>query len=204
MADPRDPFGGHLDAGRSGGRRTAAPITIAPIVGTASAQVQAWPGRRAELATALAPVGIHLPEGQSFTESGGRLCGRIAPGRYLVLSDDTVADVAAAVPGAVGAVADLSHARAGVRITGPAVEALMAKAAAIDFSVAAFPPGRLAQTSIHHMGCLVLRRADDVFDLYVLTSFAVSFADWLTDAAREFGWTTVAPAGLPVGAAAEA
>jgi sarcosine oxidase subunit gamma len=202
MADPRDPFGGHLEAGRGGGRRGDTPIRIALIAGTASAQVQAWPGKRAELATALAPVGLRLPEGQSFAECDGRLCGHIAPGRYLVLSDGAVADVAAAVPGAVGAVADLSHARSGVRVSGAAVEALMAKAA-IDFSAAAFPPGRLAQTSIHHMGCLVLRRADDTFDLFVLTSFAASFADWLTDAAREFGWSAVAPVGLGLGVDAE-
>jgi len=204
MADPRDPFGGHLEAGRSGGRRGDAPIRIAPIAGTASAQIQAWPGKRAELATALAPVGIRPPGGQTFAECDGRLCGHIAPGRYLVLSDGTIADVAAAVPGAVGAVADLSHARAGVRISGPAVEALMAKAAAIDFSTVAFPPGRLAQTSIHHMGCLVLRRTVDTFDLHVLTSFAVSFADWLTDAGREFGWRTLPACGLALGEEAAA
>lgn len=202
MADPSDPFGGHL--ARRGGRLGDAPIRIAPIAGLASAQIQAWPGKRGELTTALAPLGLRLPEGQTFDVGDGRLCGRIAPGRYLVLSEDAIADVQAAVPGAVGAVADLSHARAGVRIAGASVEALMAKAAAIDFSAAAFPPGRLAQTSVHHMGCLVLRRADDVFDLHVPTSFAVSFADWLTDAAREFGWTTGTPVGLRVGADAEA
>lgn len=200
MADPRDPFGGHLDAGRSGGRRGGAPVRIAAIAGMAAAQIQAWPGKRSELTTALAPLGILLPDGQTFDERDGRLSGRIAPGRYLVLSEGTIADVQAAVTGAMGAVADLSHARAGVRIAGASVEALMAKAAAIDFSAAAFPPGRLALTSIHHMGCLVLRRADDAFDLHVPTSFAVSFADWLTDAAREFGWTTGTPVGLRVGA----
>lgn len=196
MAEPNDAFGGLLAAGRSGGRRGGAPIRISPIAGLACAQVQAWAGEQANLADALARIGVQLPDGQSFMETRGRLCGRIAPGRYLVLSETTVADVQAAVPGTVGAVADLSHARAGLRLAGASVEALMAKAAAIDFRAAAFPPGHLAQTAIHHMGCLVLRRADDTFDLFVPTSFAVAFADWLTDAAREFGWQAAAPVGL--------
>lgn len=195
MADPRDPFGGLLIEG-GGGRRGGAPIRIAQIEGTVSVQIQAWPGKKAELAAALAPAGIRLSEKQTFTEADGRLCGHIAPGRFLVFSAGTLEDVAAAIPAVIGAATDLSHARAGIRISGAHVEPLMAKAAAIDFSAAAFPPGRLAQTSIHHMGCLVLRRADDVFDLFVLTSFAVAFAEWVIDAAREFGWATASPVGL--------
>lgn len=204
MADPRDPFAGALAEGLSGGRASDDPIRIAPIVGLAAAQVQAWPGRKPELAAALAPVGVTLPDGLAFTETGGRLTGRIAPGRYLVLAEGTVADVAAAVPGAVGAVADLSHARAGVRVTGNRVEDLLAKGAAIPFDPAGFPTGTLVQTSIHHMGVLILRRSPTAFDLFVLTSFARSFADWLTDAAREFGWRTAAPTGLVVEAGAPA
>jgi len=196
MADPRDPFAGALEVGQSGGRTNGEPIRIAPIVGVAAAQVQAWPGRKADLAHALAPLGLTLPDGLAFTDTGGRLCGRIAPGRYLVFAPDTVADIAAAVPGGLGAVADLSHARADVRISGGSVEALLAKGAALPFDPAGFLPGTLAQTSIHHMGVLILRRSETVFDLYVLTSFARSFADWLTDACREFGWITAHPTGM--------
>lgn len=190
MADATDPFRGHLDDGQSGGRRGDSAITIARIEPPAVAQIQIWPGKRDAVAASLAPIGITLPEGQAVSEREGRLTGRIAPGRYLVFDTKTVADVAAAVPSELGAVADLSHARAGVRISGPAVEDLLAKGTAIPFDRDVFAPGTLAQTSIHHIGVLILRRGDTVFDLFVLASFALSFGEWLTDAAREFGWRT--------------
>ncbi|MDQ0317684.1 sarcosine oxidase subunit gamma [Amorphus orientalis] len=190
MAEMEDVFRGRLSPGRQGGRSTATPIRIAAIAGVSAAQIQAWPGKREGVAAALSGCGIALPTERDLTCDGGRICGRIAPGRFLVLSDRPVADVTEAVASDIGAVADLSHARAGVRIAGDRVEDLLAKAAAIPFDATGFPPGTLAQTSIHHMGCLIVRRTEDTFDLYVLTSFAVSFADWLTDAAREFGWAT--------------
>ncbi|MEW5422089.1 sarcosine oxidase subunit gamma [Amorphus sp. 3PC139-8] len=190
MADAADPFAGRLAEGRSGGRRGEPAIVLAQIDPPAAAQLQIWPGKREAVAKALAPIGITLPEGRDLSNHFGRLCGRIAPGRYLVLTADTVADVAAAISADLGAVADLSHARAAVRISGPAVEDLLAKGTALAFDADAFPPGTLAQTSIHHMGCLILRRSETVFDLFVFTSFALSFSEWLTDAAREFGWRT--------------
>lgn len=194
MADPVDLFDGLLAPGQSGGRASDTPIRIAPLTGVSAAQIQAWPGKRETLQTALAPVGVTLPKGRALIDTGRRLCGRIAPGRFLVLADGSLAEIAAAVRPEVGALADLSHARAGVRVSGPKVEDLLSKGAAIDFDPAAFPPGTLAQTAIHHMGTLILRRGDDVFDLFVLTSFALSFAEWLTDASREFGWVIDPPA----------
>jgi sarcosine oxidase subunit gamma len=58
---------------------------------------------------------------------------------------------------------------------------------AIDLDPAVFPPGRAAQTMIHHIDVLVHRTAETTFELWVLRSFAESLAEWVLDAGQEFG-----------------
>src|SRR5215210_6478268 len=45
-----------------------------------------------------------------------------------------------------------------------------------------FPPGRVAQTMIHHIDVLLHRQKRSSFDLWVLRSFAAALTEWLIDA----------------------
>ena len=80
-----------------------------------------------------------------------------------------------------------------IRITGAPAAAVLNKAVAIDFDAAVFPVGCLAQTTIHHVPVLILRRGDAVFDCLAPSSFAAAVAEWLTDAALEYGYEVGAP-----------
>ena len=51
----------------------------------------------------------------------------------------------------------------------------------------------MAQTAIHHIGVLIHRREAEVFDLFVFRGFALSFWEWLTDAALEYGYQVADP-----------
>jgi heterotetrameric sarcosine oxidase gamma subunit len=58
---------------------------------------------------------------------------------------------------------------------------------ALDLQAGAFPPGRVAQTVIHHVDVLLHRRAVEAFDLWALRGFAEALAEWIIDAGLEFG-----------------
>ncbi|HJO73579.1 MAG TPA: sarcosine oxidase subunit gamma family protein [Rhodospirillales bacterium] len=95
-----------------------------------------------------------------------------------------------ASPGDEAVVTDIGHSRTVLRVAGPQNRVLLNRGLPIDLDEAAFPAGSFAQSVIHHMAVLVHRldRQDEpVFDVYVPRDFAVSFWQWLTEAAEAFG-----------------
>ncbi len=46
----------------------------------------------------------------------------------------------------------------------------------------------VAQSAIHEVGVLIRRLSAESFDLYVYRGFALSFWEWLTEAAAETGY----------------
>lgn len=138
-----------------------------------------------------------LPAPGRLAASPGRLFASPAPGRWLAIAQDTglAERFRAAIAADVGAVTDLTHARAGLRLSGPAAEPLLQKGLSFDLAPSAFAPMSIAQGGIHHMGVTVLRLDPDTFDVLVLSSFAGSLWDWLREAAIEFGWRMGPPQG---------
>jgi sarcosine oxidase subunit gamma len=67
---------------------------------------------------------------------------------------------------------------------------------AIDFYPEAFPPMKVAQSAIHEVGVIVRRLSADSFDLYVYRGFALSFWEWLTEAAAETGYRVDPPGSI--------
>ncbi|MDP6573653.1 MAG: sarcosine oxidase subunit gamma family protein [Rhodospirillales bacterium] len=95
-----------------------------------------------------------------------------------------------ASPGDEAVVTDIGHSRTVLRVAGPQSRVLLNRGLPIDLDEAAFPAGSFAQSVIHHMAVLVhhLDGQDEaVFDVYVPRDFAVSFWQWLTEAAEAFG-----------------
>ena len=75
-----------------------------------------------------------------------------------------------------------------LRIEGPKAAWILSKGMAIDFHAAAFPPMKVAQSAIHEVGVILRRLTPESFDLYVYRGFALSFWEWLTEAAAETGY----------------
>ncbi len=94
------------------------------------------------------------------------------------------------------AVTTQGHGRSCIRLSGAYARDLLPKGCTLDFHPNRFSAGHCAQTSLGHVNTLINCIDDEpVFDLFVLRSYAVSFWEWTTGAAREFGYR-VTPSGL--------
>jgi sarcosine oxidase subunit gamma len=188
------PLRGHSEARVPAGD---AGVTLTERRLVSLVQVAAWPETAEQVEGILASlVGCAPPQGPSG--SSGDATGAIlaiTPGRWLAESrDPRLAErLAEQVPPALGAVTDLSHARIALRASGPKAAWVLAKGLALDLHPAAFPPMRVAQSAIHEVGVIVRRISPDSFDLYVYRGFALSFWDWLTEAAAETGYRVDPP-----------
>lgn len=188
MLESATPFAGRLSPATRGGR-TPAGVVIAELrpkcwlelASFASAIPAGMSEALAALAGGVSPQAI----GASVNHDD-RTIGRIAPRRFLVIG-------AAPPPALIERLAehcvvvDDSHAKAGVRISGAAVDVLR-KGLSVDFDERAFPVGRIIQARGFHVGVTVIRRAADSFDIYGARSFAASLLDAVLDAALEVGW----------------
>ena len=104
------------------------------------------------------------------------------------------ADSIASHLGNGAAVTTQGHGRSCIRLSGPNARGLLPKGCTLDFHPSRFSAGYCAQTSLGHVNTLINCIDDEpVFDLFVLRSYAVSFWEWTTDAAREFGYRVIPP-----------
>jgi sarcosine oxidase subunit gamma len=92
-----------------------------------------------------------------------------------------------------GAAVDVSAQRTTLRITGAHARDVLAKGCSLDLHPTVFGPGRAAQTMLGQAAVVLIPLSDDGTDYRVLvrSSFARYLAEWLIDAAEEFGvaWT---------------
>jgi len=149
-------------------------------------QVAAWPGRLplAGAAIARAAVVDAAPgPGRSVEGPGGTLL-RHEVMKCLLASPVPVPRPE--VPGDVGTVLDLSHARTVIHVAGPAMRALMAGMTSVDLRPAAFADGAVAGTGIHHVGVLLHGRGGGV-DLYVPRSFGLAIWEHLIESGAQYG-----------------
>lgn len=88
-----------------------------------------------------------------------------------------------------GAAIDVSAQRTTLRLSGPDAREVLAKGCSLDLHPAVFTKGTAAQTMLGLAG-VVLIALDDAgtdYGILVRSSFARYLADWLIDAAEEFG-----------------
>ncbi len=176
-----------LFAGTADGKSDA-QITLHEVSTGRLAEVSSWPDRLEAVAAGLAEQsGLPLPKRPGFfTARPGRIVCWLSFGRFLHVAGE--GEKALALPGEDAAIVDLNEARHGFRIEGARAANVLNKAVAIDFATDVFPPGSLAQTTVHHIPLLILRRSRGVFDLLVPSSLAEAFVDWLKDASVEYGY----------------
>ena len=114
-----------------------------------------------------------------------------SPGQWFVVGDAALspADISgkAALLSGKASIADQSHGRVRIGISGTAVEAVLAKGTAVDLDRAKFPVGHSAMTLIGHISALVTRTGEDGFEILVLRGFAESLWDELIQMSLEFG-----------------
>ena len=197
MSDAISPLRGHSEARvvRHGADAPGVTLTERSLVSLV--QVAAWPETVEQVTDIVASLtGCAPPQGPSG--SSGDAEGAIlvlAPGRLLVESRDPrlAAQLAEQIGPDLGAVTDLSHARIAVRVAGPQAAWVLNKGLALDLHTGAFPPMTVALSAIHEVGVVLRCLSAESFDLYVYRGFALSFWDWLTEAAAETGYRVELP-----------
>jgi len=127
----------------------------------------------------------------SVSDGSAHAVRAVGPGQWFVVGDaafahSDIADKQALLSGPAS-IADQSHGRVRIGISGAAVEAVLAKGTAVDLYLSQFPVGRSAMTLIGHISALITRTGDTRFEILVLRGFAESLWDELIEMGLEFG-----------------
>jgi len=202
MPEPqrRSALDGRLAPGDVGAFGVGGPrVSFAERHNLAMMQIAAVVGDADTVRATAARAGLMLPTAPNTTESrNGVTALWLGPGRWLAVAlEAEPAALGHRLDGAFaeGAVAvfDVSHARTVIRVSGAGTRDLLAKGCRLDLHPRVFRAGACAQTNLGHFTVL-LHCVDDspTVDLYVARSYAVSFWEWLTEAAAEFGYRVVA------------
>jgi sarcosine oxidase subunit gamma len=147
-------------------------------------------------AAAAGSLGIDaLPTAPSTTVSGRDVTAIwLGPEEWLITSnsrdgEDLEAMLRAAVSEHGGAAVDVSAQRTMLRLRGAHARDVVAKGCSLDLHPAVFGSGSAAQTVLAQAGVVLTPLSDNGTDyrIVVRSSFARYLADWLIDAAEEFG-----------------
>lgn len=119
---------------------------------------------------------------------------RVGPTRLWFVCDGAcgcrLRDFFASFDAVDAVVTEIDHSRTVIRVRGPEARTLLNRGLPIDLENTAFPEHVFVQSVIHHVPVLVHRlpsQADPVFDLYVPREYAVTFWEWLIEAAAPLG-----------------
>ncbi len=161
--------------GRPGGKLCLSRADPATMV-----QIGFWPDGAETVhgrVGALAGTAERLSTGR-FAQNGAATVARTTFDTYLLIDAETP-DLAPDL----AAVTDLSDARCGVSIEGPAVEGYLNRDLSVDLSLAACPVGSVLQTAMHHVPVLLLRVSETRFLLYAYRSYMDDLIEWMVDMA---------------------
>lgn len=147
-------------------------------------------------AAAAGALGVDaLPIAPSTTVSGRDVTAVwLGPEEWLITSngrggEDLEATLRDAVSEHGGAAVDVSAQRTTLRLRGAHARDVVAKGCSLDTHPAVFGSGSAAQTVLAQAGVVLIPLSDNGTDyrIVVRSSFARYLADWLIDAAEEFG-----------------
>ncbi len=85
---------------------------------------------------------------------------------------------------------EIGHSRTVLRISGSEARTVLNRGLAIDLDDSAFPEGVFVQSVIHHIPVLAYRLPSSdgpVFEVFVSREYAVTFWQWLVEAAAPVG-----------------
>jgi heterotetrameric sarcosine oxidase gamma subunit len=160
-------------------------------------QLAAFAATLPQLAQAAAPLlGAALPArvGQ-IAGAGARQLLKTGPEQFWILdpaADDLTARLQGAIDPSIGAVTPLSHSRTRIIVDGAPARELLIQGIPLDLYWDVFREGQFALTGLHHTPVLLLRSAQDRYEIFAMRTFALSVWEWLTDAALPWGYDVTA------------
>lgn len=141
-------------------------------------------------------VPVDLTSATSFTDG---VVFRVGPERVWIaetLNTQKPVPFDVASLGGNAIVTDIGHSRTVLRISGPEAKTLMSRGLPVDLDENVFLVNSVAQSTIHHIPVLV-HRVDStnemIFEAYVSRDLAMTFWEWLTEAATPLGCEILKP-----------
>jgi len=198
MREDASPFRALLPVTLLASGNRAVP-SIAELPFAAMLEVNAWDGRAREavmhlLGIADAGDSGALPGPGEVWATGLFDLVQVAPRRILLIVEGTpISREHLNVPASIGTVTDQSHARLRLRLDGHAGTELLSRGISCDLRTRNFPAGRAKVTPLHGVPIILHRRAEDVHDLYLPRSFAVSQLELLFEFASTMGLSMSEP-----------
>ena len=146
-------------------------------------------------AAAGTALGIDLPTTPSTRVDSGEVTAVwLGPEEWLITTrsqspEELEGTLRTAVTPHGGAAVDVSRQRTTIRLTGAHARDILAKGCSIDLHPTVFRPGSGVQTMLGLAGVVLIALDDSGTDYRILVraSFARYLAEWLIDAAEEFG-----------------
>ena len=201
MADNRSALASAYRVGRIG--------AVAGVIGASLrerrdgklVQISGWPDSFSSVCSRLAELltGDIPDDMRHAISSGERSVFRVAPERLWIAgpsNDEVLLQLNSTTLGDEAIVTDISHSRTVLRISGPESETLLNRGLPIDLDPEVFPANAFAQSAIHHVSVMIHRvdtTGDVVFDAYVTRDLAMTFWEWLTEAAAPLGCEIMQP-----------
>lgn len=190
---PQSAFAKLRPVGMGGG------VVAAERTGLDIATVMARKGNAVELTAAMKQnFGLVLTDGPRWISAQGMTVLGIGPGKWLAIrqheqNGDFVAQLCKGLEG-LASVVEQSGALGVLHLSGPMLYPTMEKGVQLDLASRAFPVGRVAVTSIAHVG-ITLWKIDEAptIELAVARSLADSFLHWLETSAAQHGLEAVSP-----------
>ena len=195
MAEARSALAAVYRAGRTGGGEGLTPVSICERLERNLVQVSGWKRSFESVCDRLAAI-LDCPVPADFRRAksyGGRTVFRVRPERLWIAgsaNDEVLRQLNAASLDGNAVITQIGHGRTVLRIAGPKSGLLLDRGLPVDLDPEAFPVDAYALSAIHHMHVLVHRvdmAQELAFDVYVPRELAISFWEWLTEAAAPLG-----------------
>ena len=159
-------------------------LTIARVDPACLALVSCVPDTEAARAAVGAVVGFALPTEPNRMAGDLTRALAIAPGQWLILSDDPNADALATRLAASCFASDIRDGMAVFELAGPHARDILAMGCALDFDSAAMAPGRCARTAFAGIAIIIHAVGSrERWRLHLDRAFARHLAEWLKQAA---------------------
>lgn len=166
-------------------------VSPVPQASCAFVRVQSWDIREAAPARAEQVLGTAWPKTTGSVASGRADILALGPTDWLVVTPNAegeplCAALNEAFQGSSFRATDVSSALARIQVSGPAAQAVLAKACALDLHESVFPTGRSARTRFAGMPVVIRHTAPSSFECTVSLSYRTYLLSWLADASLEF------------------
>ena len=142
------------------GTVTLAEVDVGPVT-----SIAVFPGGAKAVAKGLKPLGLAMPEPNSFAEKKGARIVWTGREQAFIMGVDCPALEGAAMT-------DQSDGSTMLSVAGAGVADVLARWVPIDLRLAAFPVGRAVRTQLNHMNVVILRTGDHAFEIMVFRSMA--------------------------------